>query len=257
MSSYSTDAFQTLTLDVILPGHIYQIIYSIALNDLELTMTDSGEAFAPLTGTKDTVATFKNPFGFSLKVCPNSNRYLNLDTDLYHLQPIDSAENITLSALGNDIAQLNVPSQAVDAGTSTGNIADLTLSFQNVPLESLDNTLFAEFLAAVTDTQGIQPELKGTVNIVADTAIGDVPISGIPFNVTSTIVGIDGFGGKLGISNVSITGAGGNGAYILAPLTATLDNPSNISLDTNDVSLATYYQDTLIGRAVLNVSPKL
>lgn len=31
-------------------------------------MTDASEAFAPLTSTKDTLATFKNPFGFSLKV---------------------------------------------------------------------------------------------------------------------------------------------------------------------------------------------
>lgn len=41
----------------------------------------------------------------------------------------------------------------------------------------------------MTDTNGIAPELKGTVNIVADTKIGDVPISGIPFNVTSEIKG--------------------------------------------------------------------
>lgn len=66
-----TDAFKTLTLDVVLPGHIYQIIYSIALNDLELVMTEASEAFAPLTSTKDTVATFKNPFGFSLKASPS------------------------------------------------------------------------------------------------------------------------------------------------------------------------------------------
>lgn len=80
-----------------------------------------------------------------------------------------------------------------------------------------------------------------------------MPISGIPFNTTTTIKGIDSFGGKIGISNVTIAGSGDNGAYILVPLTATIDNPSNISLDTNQVSLATYYKDAFVGHAVLNV----
>ena len=167
-------------------------------------------------------------------------------------KPINSAENITLGYGGTDIAQLNVPSMPVDAGTSTGNLASLTLAFQNIPLQSLNNQAFAAFFAAVTDTQGIPPSLKGTVAIVADTAIGDVPIHGIPFDVNSVIAGIDSFGGKVGISNVSITGSGGGGAYITAPITSTLTNPSNITLTTNAVSLAGFYKGTQVGRAVLD-----
>lgn len=52
-------------------------------------MTDSSEAFAPLAGSENTLATFKNPFGFSLQV-------------------VDSGENITLASDGTDIAEVRL-----------------------------------------------------------------------------------------------------------------------------------------------------
>lgn len=129
-------------------------------------------------------------------------------------------------------------------------------------------------MAAIADTQDIEFELKGSVNVVARTTIGDVPISNISFNVTSalkgkfpifwtflslfmaaTYAGINSFGHTAGLGNVSITGSGGSGGnqYINAGLTTTLQNPSKISLQTNDLSLAVFYKDVKIGRAVINV----
>ncbi|KAF8314052.1 hypothetical protein DL93DRAFT_2167525 [Clavulina sp. PMI_390] len=230
--TWLSTAFKTLSLSVILPGHVYQIIYSLNLLDLELVMDQASETWAPLASTEDTVATFKNPFGFSLT-------------------PLTTAANITLGLSGVAVATLDVPSQNVNSETSTGNLASLELTFKNVPLTAVNDQYFAAMLAAVTDGPGIEPELDGTVALTAKTAIGNVPISGIPFNVTTAIAGIEQFDGKATISNVSITGSGGNGAYILAPLTATLTNPSNISLLTNDAELAVYYKDVYVGRTVL------
>ncbi len=158
-------------------------------------------------------------------------------------------------------------------GVSTGNEADLEIVFSKQPLQSLNNAVFAAFFAAVTDTQGVEFELKGSADVVARTTIGDVPISNIPFNVTSALrgtlplfvvvqlyantlcAGIDSFGHTAGLSNVSITGSGGNGGneFVNADITTTLQNPSNISLQTNDVSLAVYFKDVKIGRAAINV----
>lgn len=71
--------------------------------------------------------------------------------------------------------------------------------------------------------------------------------------------GINSFGGTATINNVSITGSGGTNGdqYIISPLTAVMDNPSNISLSTVDIALPVYYENVMIGRAAFNVSQRL
>lgn len=98
--------------------------------------------------------------------------------------------------------------------------------------------------------------LKGSADVTAKTSIGNVPITGIPIDVVSTLKGIGSFGHQATLSNVSVTGSGGEGGseYIISPLTTTLENLSNISLNTVDVSLPVVFQDTKIGRAVISVS---
>ncbi|KAA1471743.1 hypothetical protein DENSPDRAFT_133322 [Dentipellis sp. KUC8613] len=228
-------AFKTLELQVILPGQKYTVIQSIALSDLEVVMLTGDEAFAPLASSQNTMAEYKNPFGFSLQV-------------------VKAAEDITLAAQGTDIAALKLPTSDTVGGVSTGNVAPLQITFENQTLQSLNNGAFAAFFAAVTDTQGIDFELKGTADVVARTTIGDVPISGIPFNVTTELKGINGFGGTADLSNVSVSGSGGNGGneYIKAPLTTKLQNPSNISLTTNDIALPVYYKGVMLGRAAID-----
>lgn len=77
-----------------------------------------------------------------------------------------------------------------DGGVSTGNVANLDLSWSNQTLKSIDNDAFSQFFAAVTDTSTVAMGLRGTANVVAKTSIGNVPISGIPFNVTSDLKGL-------------------------------------------------------------------
>ena len=50
-------------------------------------MTTQDEAFAPLTSSKSTLATYKNPFGFTLQV-------------------IQAAENLTVGSGGASVAQV-------------------------------------------------------------------------------------------------------------------------------------------------------
>ena len=150
--------------------------------------------------------------------------------------------------------QLKLPQEDADGGVSTGNVAPLVLTFQNQTLQSLNDGAFTTFFAAVTDTSGVSFELKGSADVVARTTIGDVPISSIPFNVTTSLKGINAFGHTASLSNVSITGGDtdSHGAFVKSPLTTTLNNPSNISLETVDVELPVYYKDVLLGRAVID-----
>ncbi|TFK54041.1 hypothetical protein OE88DRAFT_1732763 [Heliocybe sulcata] len=234
--TWLSDAFKTLELQVVLPGQKYTIIEAIAMSDFGIVMTEDDQTWSPLASSNQTVAQYKNPFGFSLQV-------------------VQSGENITLSSGGTDVAQLTVPTTDATGGISTGNTVDLDISFHDRPFQSLNNGAFQALFAEVTDHSSASFTLGGTANVVARTSIGDVPISGIPFNVDSTLGGIDSFGGKASLSNVSITGSGGNGGneYVKAPLTTTLQNPSNITLQTVDIALPVYYNDVMLGRA--SISP--
>ncbi|KAI9445657.1 hypothetical protein F5148DRAFT_769468 [Russula earlei] len=92
-------------------------------------------------------------------------------------------------------------------------------------------------------------------DVVARTAIGEIPISNVPLNVTSSLKGINSFGNTARLEDLRIIGSGtvaGN-QYINVDLTAVLHNPSNISLQTNDISLAVFYGDVKIGRAAINI----
>ena len=57
------------------------------------------------------------------------------------------------------------------------------------------------------------------------------------------------------LSNVSVVGSGGVGGseFVVAPLQATLQNPSNVSLNTNDISLPVVFNGVNIGRTAINV----
>ncbi|KAF8626824.1 hypothetical protein AX15_004657 [Amanita polypyramis BW_CC] len=230
-----SDAFKTLELPVTLPGRQFNIIQSIGLNDLSITMLSQEQAFAPPASSNNTLAEYKNPFGFALQV-------------------ITAGQTLTLRSQGTDIAQLKIPQTPVDSGVSTGNLADLHISFKDLPLTSLNNGAFQQMFAGVTLQNSVSLELRGSADVSAKTSIGNVPISGIPFDVTSQLKGINAFDHAASLRNVSVTGSGGQGGneYITSLITTTLENPSNVSLLTNDIALPVVYQGVSIGRAAIN-----
>ncbi|TDL25981.1 hypothetical protein BD410DRAFT_895443 [Rickenella mellea] len=232
--AWLSTAFQSLTLQVTLPGQIFTVIQSITLGDFGVIMLTEDQDFSPLASSNSTVATYKNPFGFSLQV-------------------VQASQDITLGANGVDVARLALPNVPTTGGVSTGNPVDLDISFKNVPMVSLNNAAFEQFFAVATDTSELNFQLKGSADVVGRTAIGDVPISGIPFNVPSQLKGINSFNGQASLSNIKITGSGGTGGneFVVSPLTTVLDNPSTISLQTNNIALPVFFDNVMIGRAAI------
>ena len=57
------------------------------------------------------------------------------------------------------------------------------------------------------------------------------------------------------LSHISVTGSGGSGGsqYIVAPLQATLQNPSNVSLNTVGILLPVTFNGVNIGLTAINV----
>jgi hypothetical protein len=70
----------------------------------------------------------------------------------------------------------------------------MQISFENLPLTSLNTGAFQQMFADVTLQSSVSLELRGTADILAKTSIGNVPISGIPFDVTSQLKGLHPFG---------------------------------------------------------------
>jgi hypothetical protein len=212
------------------------VIKSIDLNDLSVTIQTQDQAFAAPTTSHNTLAKYANPFGFSLQV-------------------VQAGQSIILGSQGVQIAQLDIPQAPADGGVSTGNLVDLNIAFTNVPLKSLNNAAYAALFAGVTLQSSLEIDLTGSADVIARTTIGDVPISNIPINVQSELKGIDSFGGIAQLSDVKVTGSGGDGGdqFIVSPLTTILNNPSNVSLQTVDVALPVVFNGVAIGRAAISV----
>jgi len=83
--SWLSAAFQTLTLNIILPGQQFGVIKAIQLDDLVITMQEQDQTFAPLASSKNTIAQY--PFGFSL-------------------QAVEAAQKLVLSVQGTDVTEV-------------------------------------------------------------------------------------------------------------------------------------------------------
>ncbi|UZJ55969.1 hypothetical protein CBS101457_005289 [Exobasidium rhododendri] len=232
-----TAAFLRFSDTVILPGHIYQIIFAITLSDLTVTVINpTPDSYTLPTSNNKTVAEFSNPFGF-------------------HLQPLSIIPLITLTFNGANAAQLNLPSTNVVAGTSTGptDMQPIQFGFKNDNLVAIDHAAFQALFATLADTAGATFGLMGSTSVVAKTNIGNIPITGIPFSVTTSLAGINDFNGVAPLSDVQVDHA--TPQYIGINLLVSLANPSQITLFTDQISLPAYFTDVTpnvyIGRATI------
>ncbi|KAJ1033702.1 hypothetical protein NDA13_001683 [Ustilago tritici] len=228
-------AFRTLTLNVELPGQISQIIFSITLSDLTVFVNgDPADSYTVPSSSNSTIATFANPFRFSL-------------------QPIQAAPALNLSYAGGNTAYLQLPLANVQAGTSRGpdDFQALQLMWRRQNIVAVDRPNFQAFFAQLTDTSRGTFDLRGGTDVVAKTVIGNIPIGGIPFNVTTSLTGINSFNGATQLSDVTV--ARGTAQFLWIPLKVTLFNPSNLTVLINEIFLPVLFSGTFVGRAEIPV----
>ncbi|GAA5897781.1 hypothetical protein JCM8208_000260 [Rhodotorula glutinis] len=225
-------AFKKLTIEVNLPGGTYDIIKKITLEDLTVQITEPADAYAVPTSNNRTDVVYANPFGFSLTA-------------------IEAGGDFIIDFNGIDTALLELPvEKSVSVETSTGNDAALVLAFRNRILSSLNNGAFEDFFNAVTNTANVDFNLHGGANVTARTNAGDIPISGIPFSVDTNLAGIQSLNARpTVVSNVDVNRGFPDYLRILAD--ATLFNPSEVTVITNDVVFGLEFQNTIIGSVVI------
>jgi Protein of unknown function (DUF3712) len=122
--------------------------------------------------------------------------------------------------------------------------------FKNQTIKALDRGSFQRFFAALTDTPSAAFGLHGSTDVTADTHIGRLTITAVPFSVTTSLKGINSFNGKTPVSNVSVVGSTPD--YIRIPLSVGLANPSNLTVYTRDVYLPAQYEGYEVGRAYVS-----
>lgn len=227
-------AFKTLTLKVILPGKIYEIVKSAQIIDLFVTMMESRDTWAPPTGSNMTLAQFANPLHFSLK-------------------PLKAGLDAVLTFQGRDAARLVLPLLKASAGTSHGpeDRQPLVVSFNNQRLRALDHGAFAALLTQILTSSRATFQLRGTVDIIGHMVIGDIPIKGIPFSgITSSLAGIDSFTRKLTVARADTYRA--TPEYLDLKVKINLTNPGNITIKTTGLRLPLNYKDVYMGRVLID-----
>lgn len=128
-----------------------------------------------------------------------------------------------------DAATLNLPSRTpLRSGVSRGpqDIQDLVINFRDEDLVAIDRGAYQRFFARTTNFPEVDFVLKGSVDVISSTEIGAIPISGIPFNVTTSLKGINNFNGVAELNDVNVRDATSD--YISIPLITTLENPSDM-----------------------------
>ncbi|BGP44010.1 hypothetical protein JCM10449v2_008067 [Rhodotorula kratochvilovae] len=225
-------AFKKLTIEVILPGGTYEIIHAVTLQDLTIEITEPADAYAVPTSNNRTDVVYQNPFGFSLTA-------------------IEAGGDFYINFNGVDTGLLELPvEKSVSAETSTGQDAALVLAFKKRILSSLNDGAFQDFFNAVTNTDGVDFNLHGGANVTAQTNAGDIPISGIPFSVETSLAGIQSLNARpTVVSNLDVNRGFPDYLRILAD--ASLFNPSEITVITNDVTFGLEFQETIIGSVVI------
>ncbi|KAI9493349.1 hypothetical protein BDB00DRAFT_823642 [Zychaea mexicana] len=206
--SWLTKGFQSLSIEnVTLPGPEVapELIPSITLKDMELDFTAAD--YAPIMGSNLVNAQLKNPFGFPLGVSS-----LNMDVEA--------------SYQNNRAAHMDVP----DVPSTTDANGMITTAFSGVPFEVYDDAhkVFNAFTKALTESSNVTFGMSGMANSIAETAVGQLKLTNISYDVSSSLSGFNNFDGKTTILKQAVTG--GTPEYIEITLTVAFNNPSNITI---------------------------
>ncbi|CAO3592898.1 unnamed protein product [Absidia cylindrospora] len=224
-----TGAFKTLEIEnVILPGPPAKpvLIPAITMENMQLDFTK--DPYAAPASSSDVRAQLKNPFGFPLGVSQ-----LSMEVDA--------------QAQGHKLAHLSVP---VEPATTTDGV--VKTQFDGVPFSvySEAHAMFAGFLAALTHESNATFGLAGTSNALTSTAVGNLQLNGITFDVTTSMAGLGNFLGKTDI--VSLVIAGGTKDYVLVKTVVAFTNPSQITISVGDINFSAKLSDgTTVGQVFI------
>ncbi|GAA5805058.1 hypothetical protein HPULCUR_010571 [Helicostylum pulchrum] len=209
-----SDAFKTINIEnVVLPGPPVAptMITAITMKDMQMDFTKN--PFSPPAGSQNVEAQLNNPFGFPLGV-----KSLSMSIDA--------------NSGGHNVANMLIPE--VPATTSADGIVHT--AFSDIPFKvySGAEAAFTQFVGGLTLLPVVPFGLKGSVDSIAQTAVGDIPLKNIAFDVQTSLAGFQSFGGVTEILSLKVVG--GYADYIDVELIISMTNPSAITITAGDLT---------------------
>ncbi|CAO3693098.1 unnamed protein product [Umbelopsis ramanniana] len=229
--TWLSKGFESVQLDVTLaPNSQLKLITGVNMGNLDLLFTNS-TPYSPLASAPNVTANFQMPFGFSMNIT-------------------QVTQNITLGtpATGN-IA--NLASGYVNS-VSNQTTGILSFALANSPLVVIPGKeeAFNAFNANLTAQQVYNFTINGNASINAQTPIGIVSLTGIPFSANSSLNGLQNLNSTATVIN-SLDVVGGTTDYLQLAISVGMQNPSSVQITTGDVSFEMLSGETVLGTVLL------
>jgi hypothetical protein len=229
--TWLSDGFESVQLDVTLaPNSALKIITGVTMGDLDLVFTNA-TAYSPSTTAPNVTANFVMPFGFSINIT-------------------EVTQNITLGTnSAGPVATLSSPYVQSHSNQSTG---IMTFALNNAPLTVIPGMelAFNDFNANLTRLGLFNFTVAGNASIAAQTPIGTVRLTNIPFNTTTSLNGLQNLNSSETIIN-SIDVTGGTSSGLQLGISVGMNNPSNLQIATGDVTFLMTTGGTQLGLVTL------
>ncbi|KAG0231208.1 hypothetical protein BGW41_002236 [Actinomortierella wolfii] len=230
---------ESMTLNVKLQSPVpVNIIKSIALGPMGMNWTNV-DAYAPIATSPQVTAGFEMPFGFTVNVTQVQN-------------------NMTVVYNNKSIAQVNVAEwgAAVTTKDTTGSFINFALPPTPFAINADSHGDFDEFVKDLTVGASQSFGVQGSAATVAQTPIGEVKITGIPFKSDVSLTGLQGLSTEpTVIHNLTVIGGIKEGLQIALDLTMT--NPSDLTIATGPgpngiVTFDMLYQGDNVGTVIFD-----
>ena len=220
------------------------IIKSITLGPMGMNWTNA-DSYAPLASSPEVLAGFEMPFGFSLNVTQVQN-------------------NMNVIYNNKNIANVNAVEWGPAVTTKDANGTAIKFALPPTPfaISADSHADFDDFVNKLTVGSNQPFTVEGFAGTVAQTPIGEVRISGIPFKSDVSLSGLQGLKTNPTVIN-SLTVIGGLPTGLQIALSLSMVNPSLLSIDTGvgDSAVVTFdmkYNGDNVGTVIfptLNLLP--
>lgn len=229
--NWLSKGFQSVQLDVTLaPNSQLKLITGIDMGDLDLLFTNS-TPYAPLASAPNVTANFQMPFGFSMNITQVTQ---NITIGTNETGPVANLQSGYVNSVSNQKSGI------------------LNFALLNSPLVVIPGKeqTFNDFNANLTAQDVYNFSISGNASINAQTPIGTVSLTGIPFSSMSSLNGLRHLNSSATIIN-SLDVVGGTSEYLQLAVSVGMENPSSVQISTGDVSFQMLSGDTQLGSVLL------
>lgn len=230
--TWLSEGFKSVQLNVGLTnGSPLDIIKNVKMGYLDLGFT-SQDPYSPSASAPNVIADYTIPFGISLNI-------------------VQVTQNLVLGTnkTGN-FSTINVP--WVPA-TTDQTAKTLQFAMNNVHIQGMQGkeAAFDSYTYDLTASGPYSFQVGGNVTAQAVTAIGNITMGGIAFNLPTNINGLKFLNSTpTTVNGVDMTG--GTSENLLLSINVTMDNPSDFSMSVGDVNFAFIANNEQLGNVVLS-----